>query len=225
MGHAEDAKRIGILKEQYRRPAAWLKSVAREAALPGGERRHLLGAPLPLWCTGRARLRERVGRNIRWAIHRAFGLFIGYGYRPLFALGWLAGAWLLGGLLLLAAYRTDGMIPNDPFTLRSDEWAACAADPGGVTRAACYVGRVKTDGDGGEIGPVDYPGFAAGWYALDTFVPFVDLHQEPRWIPDASERWSWGWVARGYLYVHIAVGWVVTALFAASVTGLVKRDD
>jgi len=48
--------------------------------------------------------------------------------------------------------------------------------PGREDPGQCYLRREKTDPDGREIGPVDYPGFAAGWYALDTFVPFVDLH-------------------------------------------------
>ena len=79
----------------------------------------------------------------------------------------------------------------------------------------------------------DFPEFHAAVYALDTFVPFVNLHQETYWIPDAERGpsinafgWevSWGAVARAYLWFHILAGWIITALFAASLTGLVKKD-
>ena len=33
-----------------------------------------------------------------------------------------------------------------------------------------------------------------------------------------------GWWARLYLWIHVFVGWVVTTVFAASLTTLVKKD-
>ena len=50
-----------------------------------------------------------------------------------------------------------------------------------------------------------------------------DLHQEPNWIPQVEGKPGSPWT-RLYLWLHIAVGWIVTAVFAASVTGMVKKD-
>ncbi|MGF1447030.1 MAG: hypothetical protein ACFBRM_12645, partial [Pikeienuella sp.] len=206
MGHTEDAKRIAILKRQYERPAAWAQAKTRAA--------------------GNKAWWDIAQGAVRWGLDRLFGAVVGYGYRPLYALGWLAGMVTLSGVLFLAAYRTDGMIPNDPFTLRSAEWTSCVKDRGGhPSRAACFLEAERRGSDGaprpGET--IGYPPFAAGWYALDTAVPFVDLHQEGRWVPDPGGGWL-GWPARLWLYLHIALGWGITALFAASVTGIVKTD-
>jgi hypothetical protein len=57
------------------------------------------------------------------------GVFIGYGYAARRALGWLAGAWLLGVYIFLAAYAQGAMKPNNPFILRSPEWAYCGSPP------------------------------------------------------------------------------------------------
>jgi hypothetical protein len=42
------------------------------------------------------------------------------------------------------------------------------------------------------------------------------------WIPDeGTARGAW---ARGYLWVHIAVGWALSLLAVAGFSGLVKSD-
>ena len=75
--------------------------------------------------------------------------------------------------------------------------------------------------DSGEI-PAVYPKFSPLVYSVDTFVPFVNLHQENYWLPDASTRD--GWWFRLYLWLHIALGWVFSTLAALSLTGIVRKE-
>jgi len=212
MGHTEDAKRIAILKEQRQRRAAHLQSRERGAQIIA-ERRYsrdpavIARAP---WTGGVAEAGlEWLQRNLRWAASLLFGLVVGYGYRPVYALGWLLVFVALGTGIFGAAYEADAIVPNNPFLLHPEwEEALDTDDP-----HAAFL----------EEAP-DFQPFNALIYSVDTFVPLVNLHQEPHWIPQPQGKsMAWPWV-RLYLWVHIAVGWVVTALFAASLTGLVQRD-
>ena len=73
------------------------------------------------------------------------------------------------------------------------------------------------------------PAFFGPVYALDTFLPIIDLGQEGAFHVDTRERWDlgftiWpGWVVQGYLWFHILAGWVVSTLFVVSFTGLVRK--
>jgi hypothetical protein len=70
----------------------------------------------------------------------------------------------------------------------------------------------------------DYESFSAGLYALDLFIPLDALGQEKNWAPSAS-RGTWGkWGHRLRWLVQMA-GWVITAMGAAVVTGLIGRRD
>ena len=88
------------------------------------------------------------------------------------------------------------------------------------------------------------PAFDAFVYSIDVFVPIVDLHQERYWLPDANKgrvRWvvlpvptprpsvlvierRWGSILRYYFWFHISVGWILTSLWVAGLTGLVRKD-
>ncbi len=213
MGHTEDAKRVAIRKQRGQREAAWLQ---RCAQLSNTKR------PRVSWLERRGLM---FNAHFRWWMSRLFGLIVGYGYRPLYALGWLAVFVFLGWWIFAGAYDSGVMVPNDPRTLRSEGWLECAARA--ANSAECWLTEESgeaVDSVGKLVRGRDYPPFDPLWYALDTFVPFVDLHQESRWIPDPESGSSAGWWARLYLYLHISVGWIITALAAASLTGVVKKD-
>jgi hypothetical protein len=72
------------------------------------------------------------------------------------------------------------------------------------------------------IEPSTYPKFNNWVYSVDTFVPFVNLHQEEYWLPDASR--PRGWFFRGYIWIHIILGWVFSTLAALSLTGIVRKE-
>src|SRR4029077_2660157 len=71
-------------------------------------------------------------------------------------------------------------------------------------------------------------------YSFDVFLPFVNLHQEHYWWPDATASGKYtvlgrsitvrGRVLRYYLWLQIIAGWLLSAIFIAGVTGLLRND-
>jgi len=70
-----------------------------------------------------------------------------------------------------------------------------------------------------EAGGVEM--FNAPMYSIDVFLPIVDFHQEGSWRPDTATML--GRFVRYYLWLHITLGWVLTTLWVAGLSGLVKR--
>jgi hypothetical protein len=67
-----------------------------------------------------------------------------------------------------------------------------------------------------------------------VFLPFVNLHQEHYWWPDESASGEYpilghkitirGSILRYYLWFQIVAGWLLSAIFVAGVTGLMRND-
>lgn len=71
-----------------------------------------------------------------------------------------------------------------------------------------------------------YP-FSPFWYSLDAFLPIVNLRQNEHWVPrpTTNSRWlglKYDVFLRRYLWIHTLLGWTLTTLFAAGVTGIVS---
>jgi len=147
-------------------------------------------------------LRDRVAR---WTI--------GYGYAPARSLWTLAGligiAWLLAHL----AWDEGSFAPNSGPILLSDGWASVQAadNPAEVWATDTALGG-------------DWESFHALAYGFDVVVPLIEIGQTQAWAP-STERGPMGrmlWWARWVLTV---LGWIVTALGAAAVTGIVQRGQ
>jgi len=106
------------------------------------------------------------------------------------------------------------MTPNAAPILVSKDWIAATEshpdDPGAFWAQADQAGK-------------DWETFNGFAYAADLIIPIVSLGQESAWAPSTS-RSDWGrtgwwlrWIAKG-------VGWLVTALGAAAVTGVIRKD-
>ena len=140
------------------------------------------------------------------------GATIGYGRRPERAALWAVGFLLMGWFIFASAGGHGAIKPNTPVVLRSEEWVACA-DAVGQTQVQCFLEQPRA---------ASYPQFNAFIYSADTLLPIVDLEMQGFWIPD-DRTWGGAW-ARGYLWVHIAVGWALSLLAVAGFSGLVKSD-
>jgi len=67
-----------------------------------------------------------------------------------------------------------------------------------------------------------------------VFLPFVNLHQEHYWWPDADASGECsvlnrrlrisGSFLRYYLWSQVIAGWLLSAIFLAGVTGLMRSD-
>jgi sRNA-binding regulator protein Hfq len=131
---------------------------------------------------------------------------IGYGYRPWQAL-WFIGAFILIGFIVFGnGYKAGVIVPAEK---------------------DAYI-----SGQGGQLRD-GYPKFNTFVYSIDMFVPVLDLHMKKYWRPDANKlgmlrfkKWSFhirGDFIRGYMWVHICFGWILTTLWVVGLTGLVKK--
>ena len=128
---------------------------------------------------------------------------IGYGHRPLLTLFWSLIVVLLGWAFAAIGARTGVMRPTWPESVPHSQEAS-------------------------------YEEFHPLIYSLDVFLPFVDLHQEHYWWPDARASGHFalfghdmrisGRILRYYLWLQVIAGWLLSAIFVAGVTGLLRND-
>ncbi|WP_299864233.1 hypothetical protein [uncultured Hoeflea sp.] len=117
---------------------------------------------------------------------------------------------ILAGSVVTQIWQSSGVLIYDemPVELRAD---ARGAIPGvteiEMTGEPAY-GRAKPCGD-----QINVP-----LYAVDTFVPLIDLKQEMRCRPD-PKFWYWQ-MAKS---VYTALGWIVTSMLILAVSGLIRR--
>jgi hypothetical protein len=136
---------------------------------------------------------------------------LGYGYRPLQALWLMIGFVVLGSLLFRLGYRVGVVTPTE-------------AD---AFRQFIDIGRP----------PDHYPPFNCFVYSLENFLPLVDLSQGIHWRPNPTRMREReiklagininlgkieGAALRVYLWLHILAGWILTPLFVAGLSGLVR---
>ena len=147
-----------------------------------------------------------IGRRQRTKI-RIFGIFMGCGYKPHYAFGWWGSFLLAGCIVFWNADYSKVMVPTNPKVFFDED----------------YIKDGKV--------PNEYPPFEPVAYAVDLFIPFVDFHQENYWHPDVNRPVKGkeylgrrtGWFYRGYVWFHIAVGWILSTLLVAALSGVVKR--
>ncbi|WP_300442451.1 hypothetical protein [uncultured Mameliella sp.] len=152
-------------------------------------------------------------------VNGLFGAVFGFGHRPGRAIYWVLGLWIFATLLYAQVWAVDQMAPESAIILTSADWIAaveCYEDnPTGPLPLALWKGSPTAK---------DYETFNAILYALDVFIPLDALGQEAAWAP-SPVRGNWGafgfW-AKPALQV---AGWIITAVGAAAVAGLVGRKD
>jgi len=128
---------------------------------------------------------------------------IGYGHRPLLTVFWMVGVIVLGWAIVAVGKRAGVMRPTWPENPPAWE---------------------KTS----------YPELHPFLYSLDVFLPFVNLHQERYFWPDGDASGDCvifrgrlgvrGSVVQYYLWLQIMSGWLLSAVFIAGVTGLIRNE-
>ena len=127
---------------------------------------------------------------------------IGYGHRPLRTILWALAIIVLGWIVVKTAARANMMRPTYPENT-----------PPSIER--------------------HYESLNPLLYSIDVFFPFVNLHQEHYWWPDSEAAGEWrifgrsvrfGSLIRYYLWFQIGAGWLLSAIFVAGVTGLIRND-
>jgi hypothetical protein len=130
---------------------------------------------------------------------------VGYGHEPLLTIIWAAIVVLLGWLMVTVGLQAGVMRRTWPESIPTSE------------NVSSYE----------RLHPL--------LYSLDVFLPFVNLHQEHYWWPDADAEGEWtifgqrvrisGRVLRYYFWTQIIAGWLLSAIFLAGVTGLIRTFE
>lgn len=148
---------------------------------------------------------------------------VGYGYKPFRSLAVLAGLFLIATVLAHRTWEAGDFAPNSGPVLISAGWVALASDPDLRNPAQVWAGE-GLSGAAAAVAPGrDWETFNRYAYAFDVVVPILPLGQTEAWAPSTS-RGAWGWMLWWMRWVLSGLGWIVTALGAAAVTGIIRRE-
>ncbi|WP_299369308.1 hypothetical protein [uncultured Tateyamaria sp.] len=203
-GHDEDARRVLYTRERKRRA-----STRAQLSASG----HSLAMPINLW----SRFWDTMLRFV-----------VGYGHYPFRSVAALAVLICFTIIPAHFAWEEGSFAPNAAPILVSDGWKDIAATE--PNPAAIWSGD--------EI-PADSTFTAAAWkaaapgrdwetfnryaYGFDVVIPIIDFGQTDAWAPSTT-RDVWGWHLWWARWVLSAMGWIVTALGAAAITGIIRRE-
>jgi hypothetical protein len=161
-----------------------------------------------------AKAKERARRTDMFMFSKfwdwTLGKLIGYGYRPWRALKISIAVIILGTFIFGFGHNA------------------------GIVGATKLVEYVSPENNRDLVVRNEYPKFNAVMYSLDMFIPLVDLRQASYWLPctndqesgretDSSEDSLDVRMLRGYMWMHILGGWLLTTLLVVGLSGLVKR--
>lgn len=135
----------------------------------------------------------------------------GHGFKPqraLYALVFLvATCWWF----TQKAWHAGDFAPNSDVILLSDDWGKYADAPNQAKAwAASQAGK-------------DWESFSPLAYAADIVIPIVDFGQTQAWAPSTNREW-WGKKLWWMRWVFTAAGWIISALGAAAITGVIRRE-
>ncbi|WP_298294974.1 hypothetical protein [uncultured Litoreibacter sp.] len=155
-----------------------------------------------------------VWRALSWVNDLLLRYTIGYGFRPARAVV-IAIALILGlGWFFERTWDAGDMTPNAAPVLVSAGWiSATETHPKNPGAFWSSVGQAGQDWE-------TFNGYA---YAADLVVPIVSLGQETAWAPSTS-RSDWGRAGWWMRWFAKAIGWIVTALGAGAITGVIRKE-
>ncbi len=212
MGHDYGARQVLLAKEKRLAQAEKQRSLDRIAALKaehakpeyrGQSQQAQQNSQVEL-----TKLREEQFFATLWS--GTLRRLVGYGYKPRLIFYWTGGIILAMAVLSSHTYRLGGMVPNAPVVLLSDEWGRAVME---FNPAEAWLAT-----DAGQ----HYETFCALAYAADVFIPLVPLGQEVAWAPTTATRlgtvlWVLNWLVK-------LAGWFITALGAAAIAGVIRRE-
>jgi hypothetical protein len=134
-----------------------------------------------------------------------YDALVGHGYQPMRTIGWLIVLLLVA--VVLASTQRAMFLPSEP------SQAAQAVTAGGGAQSGAADPPVTGATPCAQLGT--YPCFLPLSYALQTVLPPAAAVESSPWAPT-------GWVLLAVTLLKGA-GWVLTVLFLAGLTGLLRR--
>ena len=216
-GFAGDAARVLVRREDKQRLQEYLDGQAAHKR----SRDHLNGdlrpAAASVWADG-----KYVLNVLKYLAGCLFGLMFGYGHQPSRVLFWIAVILAITICFAQQIHIHGQFAPTSSVVLTSQDWLD--SFPTEPLHPDSPLWRAQMDAWAQTTSGRDYTSFSAFLYALDLFIPLDALGQEKNWAPSAERGWWGEWGHRLRWLVQMA-GWVITAIGAAVLTGLIGRRD
>jgi len=153
-----------------------------------------------------------------WIWHEALYLFSAYGFRPwqsLYSLSALiAATWLVS----YQAWHEGSFAPNDSIAVHSSAWERYDA----AHQSDTFTNPAEHWSKNSQAGR-DWESFHPLAYAADVVLPVIEFGQTDAWSP-STERGPWGWHLWWWRWVSTTLGWVITSIGAAALTGVIRRE-
>lgn len=155
---------------------------------------------------------------------------VGYGYKPFRSLIVLLFLIFTTATFSDRAWKSGDFAPNAGPVLVSSDWQRLSLSE--ATPAKVWVGdrtpvgwqTSKPEAVWKEVAPGrDWETFHPLAYGADVAIPIVDFGQTDAWAPSTT-RGIWGELLWWWRWVATILGWIVTALGAAAITGIIRRD-
>lgn len=201
MGHDRDARKILIEGETRHQRSGWKDLEKRSDERPG---QYILNA----------KDRLRVWGLKAWSF--TLRRLIGYGYKPFNSLWALVFLTLLASGISHKAWKAGDFAPNSDVILSTPEWKALASyESGGAFTTPAQIWSASHGRDYETFNPLAY--------GFDVVVPIVNIGQEAAWAPSTT-RGPWGWNLWWMRWLFTVFGWIVTALGAAAIAGVIRRE-
>ena len=138
----------------------------------------------------------------------------GHGHNLFRVVPWIGVTMVLFLVWAGAAYHVGSIVPTNARVYMN----TCYLHPD----TPCDGWTKETRGDRLVQMPDGYPAFDPILYTLDTFIPFADLHQERYWT--VTDNGPWGEAARVVFSIFIGLGGVLSAIFAAAMLSLIRKN-
>ena len=147
----------------------------------------------------------------------------GYGHRPFLSLTWLIVLWSIAVFLSHKTWEAGDFAPGSAVLQSSYEWQTLAKHDDINPAKEWSIRKSLPDGTKTYVAGQDWSTFSSFAYAADLVIPIINLGQTDTWGP-STERGEWGKRLWRYGFMLQVAGWIVTALGAAAITGLIRRD-
>ena len=197
LGHDSDARSILLQRDLLLGPP----NRARLKMIPDGT-----------WKVGFQSLWFDITHPLRVIVDYMFRLIAGYGHRPFRSIPILLALIFITIIPAHYAWVEGSFAPNSAIIQESQGWKEHQLESN----------PAKSWSEKGAAGN-DWETFNRYAYGLDVVIPIINFGQTEAWAPSTNRGW-WGKQLYWMRWVLGALGWIVTALGAAAITGVIRRD-
>lgn len=167
-------------------------------------------------------------------------LLVGHGHTPFWSILWLVVLIFAATFPANRAWEEGSFAPNSAPILVSEKWRnlhTLEKNPASVWSGDTAPkdwkplnidttgwDKEKLERAWRKIAPGrDWETFNRYAYAADIVIPLIDFGQTDAWAPSTT-RLDAGWHLWWLRWVFTVLGWIVTALGASAITGIIRRD-